>query len=89
MRNENQMSTTPDTGIRTSRSGGVGWYVAIVLLVLYPLSMGPCVFFLERFGLGYSPAVKSVFVAVYAPVIWLCKTMGVGDMLNSYMGLWV
>lgn len=49
----------------------------LVLLVLYPLSMGPCTWALHAFNIdpifGKSPIDKAgvVFVILYLPIIWL------------------
>jgi hypothetical protein len=58
---------------KRSRGGWIGW-AAFLLLVLYPLSYGPCIWFRES-----NPLSFETMVAIYFPLGWVadhCKPIG-------------
>jgi hypothetical protein len=63
-------------------------WTAMVVLVLYPLSMGPVWWLSDRFDLWTGIATGPQFI-FYAPVIWICGTCPLlAEALHWYVGLW-
>jgi hypothetical protein len=88
MRNENQMSTAPDAGIRTDGRSDVGLYVAATLLILYPLSIGPVAFLTELPGFPTGSRVEYVLAMFYFPILWLMDNTEAGGVIYWYIELW-
>ena len=79
--------TTPDHNESKPRRR---WptYLAVVLLLLlvvYPLSIGPAHVFITRMD---NPILTNIMVTVYWPIIFLVKTSGTLSMLQAYVDWW-
>lgn len=65
--------------------------IAVILLVLYFLSIGPAYWIMfnilpER----HLKTVNDVFLNVYMPVGWICELSGpFNELLVWYIGLWI
>jgi hypothetical protein len=64
------------------------WWCTIVLLLLYPLSIGPADLALERSG--FDRRLQTVRWIVYLPITYLCqKSQTVRDVTYRYARLWI
>ena len=68
---------------RTGSGAAVALLIAILLPILYVLSIGPVVALVEKTGVGDEAA--RVF---YAPVIWLHDNTPLEKPLEAYAELW-
>jgi hypothetical protein len=64
----------------------IRWTVAALLLLTYPLSLGPALWLGTHFGFG---ATAGTINTVYAPVFWACSPKPLHEALHSYLGLWI
>ncbi len=63
----------------------IAW-MAMALIVLYPLSIGPVTWFVSH---GHSGLLQAWDTA-YAPLFWVCNhSETLSSLLGWYMGLWV
>ena len=88
MRNENQVSSTPEPGIRTGWGSGAGWYIAATLLILYLLSIGPEAGLMDRLSIRDDSTIGFVIYSVYYPLIWVHDNTAADDVLEWYVELW-
>jgi hypothetical protein len=65
-----------------SSHGGFGW-IALAVLLIYVLSIGPVAAIAQRSGSGRT-AVRHF----YAPIIWLHNNTPLQKPLEAYLGLW-
>jgi hypothetical protein len=82
------MTTTPDehdANDRRPRSALTVWLiVAMLLLALYALSIGPAIW-LQGHGFIHPDTTKLLF----APLVWICESFGpLNDLSNAYIDLW-
>ena len=60
--------------------------IAILLPILYVLSIGPVVMFVEM--TGTEQELGPVLRVVYYPVVWLYENTLLQDPLEAYIGFW-
>ena len=70
------------------RQGGavVAIAIAILLPILYVLSVGPAVMFVEM--TGTEQELGPVLGVVYYPVVWLYANTWLKEPLEAYVGFW-
>jgi hypothetical protein len=62
------------------------WVAVVLLLLAYPLSIGPADRFVCK---ARNPAATQTFVVVYAPIKWLCRqSNSVRDLIYRYIVWW-
>jgi hypothetical protein len=84
--------TTEDDGMsdepKKRPRAWIGW-TALVLFVLYPLSMGPVWWLDDHFGPWGSGIVSGPQFTAYAPLFWLGERFpSFGNALHWYVHLW-
>jgi membrane protein YdbS with pleckstrin-like domain len=63
------------------------WWTAIVLFMLYPLSIGPATLITN--SLHTSSSVRAAVVTLYAPVFIVCEHSKLAaDAITRYVGFW-
>jgi hypothetical protein len=82
------MSDEPKKRSRWWMRGWIWWAIP-VLLVLYPLSIGPTYWLCEHMGWFSGDVGSERFWAVYAPVYWIAdQSETANDALQWYLSLW-
>jgi hypothetical protein len=79
--------TTPDHDESKPRRRWPTYVVAalVLLLIAYPLSLGPAAVIICRHGTNDS--LVKVYVTIYWPLGYAAESLGTDDLLNRY-GLW-
>jgi hypothetical protein len=86
------MSEHPPSSSPGSRGGGgvaavILLFVALLLPVLYVLSVGPVLYFAAQRGFESYEATADTF---YWPLVELCEAIpALGDVVNRYVDWWV
>jgi len=80
---------TQSDNIVPKSSNGAGWYVAVGLVVIYVLSIGPVAGWAERSGLPYDGNLGRALEAFYSPLGWLIDNTAAEHVFDWYIELWI